>query len=317
MALTQHLQPRPHFPSWRDVPTGIYATETQLKTMDLPRRPGPPAATVQGYDGTGRRSVLTLYRVDQSEPTAASAAQLAAARRRADPAARVCADCGARPDRALIPSETHGRLCPVCWHIAGLRHRQAEARQDRDRATATAAGLLHPGHTHPLTVLHIDYCDRGRTPSGTSRSPAAARITVLDATGDTLTAPVLRLVPARAKGVPADAGDPQTGAQQLKQLLADRTVVIWCPEDLDPLAAGLRTLTAPWPLPDRQVHDLMSLTAAWRSEVTPDGDRPAPVPPGRADRMLYLLRQIAGTAAAQPGGDQLPAGLRPLPAGAR
>ncbi|MFJ5680735.1 hypothetical protein [Streptomyces sp. NPDC093097] len=45
--------PRPHFASWRDVPDGIYATETQLKTMDLPRRPGLPAATVKARDGAG------------------------------------------------------------------------------------------------------------------------------------------------------------------------------------------------------------------------------------------------------------------------
>ncbi|GGN47782.1 hypothetical protein GCM10011578_101540 [Streptomyces fuscichromogenes] len=32
---------------------------------------------------------------------------------------RVCADCGARPDRAPIGTESHGALCPVCWDIRG------------------------------------------------------------------------------------------------------------------------------------------------------------------------------------------------------
>ncbi|WP_406378590.1 hypothetical protein [Streptomyces sp. NBC_01618] len=46
---------RPHFVSWRDVPAGIYATATQLKTMDLPRQPGPPAAC-------GEQHYVTLHR---------------------------------------------------------------------------------------------------------------------------------------------------------------------------------------------------------------------------------------------------------------
>ncbi|WP_369267949.1 hypothetical protein, partial [Streptomyces harbinensis] len=79
MAAPDQPSPRPHFASWREVPDGVYATETQLKTMDLPRRPGPPAATVKGVDGIGRRTTITLYRIDQSVPTAATAAQLAAA----------------------------------------------------------------------------------------------------------------------------------------------------------------------------------------------------------------------------------------------
>lgn len=49
---TTTAPPRPRFESWRDVPDGIYATETQLKTMDLPRRPGPPTATVKARGGT-------------------------------------------------------------------------------------------------------------------------------------------------------------------------------------------------------------------------------------------------------------------------
>jgi hypothetical protein len=312
MAAAVQRTERPHFPSWRDVPEGVYATETQLKTMDLPRRPGPPAATVKGYDGTGRRAILTLYRVDQSEPTAATAAQLAAARRRSDPAARVCADCGARPDRALSVTESDGPLCPACLHIAILRHRQAEARTDRARAVAMATSLLRPDRERPLAVVHVDYADRGLTPSGARRPPAAARVTVLDSVGDVLTAPLLRLVSARAKGVPPEAVDPQAGAGELKQLLADRTVLIWRREDLDGLATGLLKQGAPWPFPDpaRHVCDLMSLTAGWRCEVNPTGQRLAPVPPGRADRMLYLLRQIAADTAAQPDV------LHALPAGA-
>ncbi|MFE9644265.1 hypothetical protein ACFYO0_09030 [Streptomyces sp. NPDC006365] len=82
MAVTQLPAPQPYFTSWRDVPTGICATAAQLKTMDLPRQPGPPAATVDGQDGIGRSMTITLYRIDQPLPTASTAAQLVAARAR-------------------------------------------------------------------------------------------------------------------------------------------------------------------------------------------------------------------------------------------
>lgn len=285
---------RPHFTAWRDVPNGVYATATQLKAMDLPRRPGPPAATVDGQDGIGRSTVLTLYRIDQSTPTTSTAAQLAAARARSGNAgqAGVCADCGARPDRAPIATEADGALCPACWHIRGLRHLQQEAARSRAAAVQSARSLLRPS-SRPLGVLHVDYTERGRTPSGTRRSPAAAQITVLGANGLVLAAPLLRLVSARAKGVPDGADDPCSGAEALTALLSGLTVLIWRHRDLDDLSSGLRSQGAPWFLPSGQVREMALLTSAWRGEVTPDGHRPAAVPPGRADRMLSLLQQIA------------------------
>lgn len=39
---------RPHFPTWRQVPEGVYATKTQLKGMDLPREPGPCGGECRG-----------------------------------------------------------------------------------------------------------------------------------------------------------------------------------------------------------------------------------------------------------------------------
>ncbi|MFK0121470.1 hypothetical protein [Streptomyces sp. NPDC090994] len=288
--------PRPHFGAWRDVPARIYATAAQLKTMDLPRQPGPPAATVDGWDGIGRKSTITLYRIDQSTPTASTAAQLAAARARSENfvRARVCADCGARPDRAPLATESYGALCPTCWHIRDLRQRQEEAARDRAAAVHTVRTLLRPG-SRPLGVLHVDYTERGHTPAGTRRSPAAAKVTVIDANGQLLADPLLRLVSARAKGVPDGAGAPVPGADALTALLSQRTVLVWSYRDLDDLAAGLRSQDAAWSLPSGHVHEMARLTAAWRSEVTPDGDRPAAVAPGRADRMLYLLHQIADT----------------------
>ncbi|WP_128380442.1 hypothetical protein [Streptomyces cavernae] len=292
---------RPHFVSWRDVPTGIYATATQLKTMDLPRQPGPPAATVDGLDGIGRNTTITLYWVDQSVPTASTAAQLAAIRARSENSVRlrVCADCGARPDRAPIATDSYGALCPTCWHIRGLRRRQEEAAVDRAAAVQTARDLLRPS-SRSLGVLHVDYTERGHTPSGIRRSPAAARVTVLGANGEVLADPLLRLVSARAKGIPDGsldgAGDPGPGAEMLAATLSTLTVLVWQRRDLEGLAAGLHLQGAAWILPSHEhVHEMAWLTTAWRCEVTPDGERPMPVAPGRADRMLYLLRQIADT----------------------
>ncbi|MEU2688922.1 hypothetical protein ABZ654_34600 [Streptomyces hygroscopicus] len=297
MAVTQHSASRPHFTPWRDVPTGIYATAAQLKTMDLPRQPGPPAATVDGQDGIGRRTTITLYRIDQSLPTAATAAQLAAARARSENSvrARVCADCGARPDRAPIATESYGALCPTCWHIRGLRQRQEEAARERATAVRTVRSLLRLSNP-PLGVPHVDYTERGHTPAGTRRSPAAAKVTVIDANGVVLAEPLLRLVSARAKGIPPGAGDPVSGADVLAAILSQLTVLIWRYRDLDDLSAGLRSQGATWFLPtDGHVHEMSRLATAWRGEVTLDGERPVAVAPGCADQMLYLLNQIADT----------------------
>ncbi|MFE5118290.1 hypothetical protein [Streptomyces sp. NPDC056669] len=294
MAVTQHAASRPHFTSWRDVPTGIYATAAQLKTMDLLRQPGPPAATVDGQDGIGRRTTITLYRIDQSAPTASTAAQLDAARARSENSvrARVCADCGARPDRAPIAKESYGALCPTCWHIRGLRQRQTEAARERAAAARTARNLLRHS-SRPLGVLHVDYTERGHTPAGTRRSPSAAKVTVIGANGLVLAEPLLRLVSARAKGIPPGAGDPVSGADVLAAILSQLTVLIWRYRDLDDLSAGLHSQGATWSLPSGHVREMALLATAWRGEVTQDGERPMAVAPGRADRMLYLLQQIA------------------------
>ncbi|MFE9347989.1 hypothetical protein [Streptomyces olivaceus] len=210
--------------------------------------------------------------------------------------ARVCADCGARPDRAPIATESYGALCPACWHIRGLRQQQEEAARERAGAARIARGLLRAPKNRPLGVLHVDYTERGHTPAGTRRSPSAAKVTVIGADGLVLAEPLLRLVSPRAKGIPDGASDPVQGAEVLAAILSQLTVLIWRYRDLDDLSAGLRAQGATWPLPTGQhVHEMCRLATAWRGEVTPHGDRPVAVAPGRADRMLYLLTQIADT----------------------
>ncbi|WP_285442768.1 hypothetical protein [Streptomyces sp. ISL-12] len=68
-----------------------------------------------------------------------------------------------------------------------------------------AARALLRHSSRPLAVLHVDYTERGHTPSGTRRSPAATRVTVLGTNGLVITDPLLGLVSARAKVVPDGA----------------------------------------------------------------------------------------------------------------
>jgi hypothetical protein len=122
---------------------------------------------------------------------------------------------------------------------------------------------------------------------------AAARITVLGANGLVLTDQLVRLAGARARGIPEGAVDPHIAADSLATALSGLTVLVWEHRDLEDLAAALHTLGAPWPLPEGHVHELLPLTTAWRAEITPEGPQPRAAAPGRADRMLYLLEQIA------------------------
>lgn len=299
-----HTPPRPslpHYTSWRDVPDGVYATATQLKQLDLPRTPGPRAATVDGYDGLDRRTRLDLYRLDEAIPTSATAAQLASARARST-TPRTCEDCGARPDHALIPARA-GHLCRACHHIHKLRTQQANAATRRAWAQDEVATLL-AATSHPLAALHVDYTWRGTTPSGTRRPPSAATLTALNTSGTTLTACTVRLVGLRSRGIPDGALDPADGAQRLSDALSGHSVAVWDFADLQPLRDSFARQKALWPLPDHShwtavadrpsTYTVRDLVLDWRGAFTPTGNTEFPLHPGRADRLLYLLHEMAG-----------------------
>lgn len=282
-----------HYDSWSDVPPDTFLTRTQLAELDLPRRPGPLAATVGGYDFRDKKATIDLYRVDESTPSPASARQLAAARRRAPdaPDPRTCTDCGAHPELPVTVYQDSARLCRTCTHIRALRTTQTTAAAARAHAAELAAGLLADDR---LAVLHIELTDRGTTPSGVRRTPSAARAVILDGTGRLLTDTTVRLIGPRSAGIPDDATDPETAAPALSEALAGRRILHWAHTGSGPLRQAVRGV---FPTAHATLHDLHDLTIRWRGDIDfrTRQTRPA-IPPGRADRMLYLLHQIAAHA---------------------
>ncbi|MFD5084369.1 hypothetical protein ACFWOG_17235 [Kitasatospora sp. NPDC058406] len=281
----------PVYTWWGEVPTHL-ATRTRLAELDLPRQPaGPARATIDTRNALGKKATFDLYDVRESIPTQASAAQLAAAAaRRTKP--RTCQDCGAHPDTPCTQSADGRALCDTCAHIDRLRARQQEAAADSRQAAASAVGLLDDEH---LVVLAVDYTPGEPTAAGTPRPPAAARITVLDRDGATLHDRTLRLTGPRTPGAPAHAIDPAPALADLTNLLAERTVVLWTPGDLDPLHDALRRLKLTTALlPEGRVNSLRPAATQWRADLDPrTGEPRRPTPPGTADRLLLLLRRVA------------------------
>ncbi|MFF8423174.1 hypothetical protein [Streptomyces sp. NPDC015680] len=291
---------------WGEVPTGTYMTKSQLQRLTLPRQPGGPVrATVEGRDGAGRRGTFDLYLVTESEPTSATAAQLAAAAARRTTADRMCDECGARPDRPCTPWGDTGRpLCQTCAHIERLRTAQRQATERRAHVQREAAELLD----QDLAVLHVTYTDRGTTPSGRRRPPSAAHVTALAPTGETLIDTRPRLVPPRSKGIPDETVDPELAAEEIRTALDGKTVVAWSGHVLTDLSTALRDLKISWPVPTGygRRHDLFQMTLAWRGDIDPKTGKPrVPIAPDRADRMLHLLHEMAGaTGQARPAPNQ-------------
>lgn len=290
--MTEGMQIR-RFSYWGELPANTYMTKTQLKDLDLPRQPGGPVrATVEGRDGAGRRDTFDLYLISESVPTSASAAQLAAAAARRTTGTRVCEQCGSRPELPCTQVDAW-LLCQACAHIERLRAAQRQAGEVRDHVQRRAARLLDDGD---LAVVHITYTDRGTTDASKRRTPSAAHVAALGADGTVLVDVELRIVASRSKGIPDGAADPDQAADAIRSALADKRVLVWASDVLKDLIQGLAGLGVSWPFPsghDRR-HELRQMVMAWRGDLNPKtGTVRVPIPPGRADRMLYLLQQIA------------------------
>ncbi|MCX5098191.1 hypothetical protein [Streptomyces sp. NBC_00439] len=103
-------------------------------------------------------------------------------------------------------------------------------------------------------------------------------------------------MPPRSQGIPEDAVDPEPAAEEIRAALAPATVVVWT-DARGALSAGLTGLGILGPVPSGygRRHDLRQMTAAWRGDIGAQTGAPRmPVAPGRADRMLYLLHEMAG-----------------------
>lgn len=280
-----------HYQAWADVPPNMFLTQTQLGQLDLPRKPGPVRATVKGYDGTGRKITIGLHLITESTPTASTPKQLTAARNSSN--RRTCTECGAHPDQPCTAYQDGPVLCRACAHVRALRLLQQEAAKMRTQAARLAAELLADPR---LTVVHVALTDRGTTPAGAKRSPAAAHLVALNATGTTLVDVTVRLIGPRSKDVPAGAVAPEDAAAPLLAALDGRILAIWSGEGAGPIAEAVRRVGIPSPFPSGygRHHDLREIVQRWRGDIDPvtRSWRP-PVSPGRADRMLYLLQQIA------------------------
>lgn len=290
-----------HFSSWSDVPAGVYLTKTQLAQLDLPRRPGEVAAWVDGYDYRDKKAEIDLYRVDESVPSPATGRALTAARARTDaPDPRLCTSCGAHPELPVTVYQDGDRLCRACVHIRQLQTVQREFSVRRATAATRAAELLADERT---MVVHVELTLRGTTPSGTQRPPSAAHLIALDTAGRGLIDTTVRLVGPRSAGIPAGAISPDDAAPAVREALAGRRLVRWGYDALAPLAEAFRR--AHWsdvlPAGYGTEPTLLDLTMNWRGDI--DHRNRAVrgiIPPGRPDRMLYLLQQIAASAPDQP-----------------
>ncbi|WP_435601306.1 hypothetical protein [Streptomyces sp. C10-9-1] len=290
--------PVPHYNGWSAVPPGIYMTRTQLADLDLPRTPGPVAATVTGYNWRGKEDTFDLHRIDQSTPTSATPRQLAASRARSKQDPRTCTDCGAHTEHPCAPYADGALLCLACLHIHSLRASQQQAAISQAEARRTAAELLADPS---LAVVHLSLTDRGLTPSGAQRSPSAVHLVAVDATNSTLIDTTVRLVGPRSKGIPESALAPEDAAGPVTAALDGRRVVHW--DAASALSELYRVLRAAGgELTPARPRDLRTLTFAWRADLDPRTSMHRHItPPGRADRLLYLLQQIAAPAATPPG----------------
>lgn len=297
--MTQQPDGIRRFGSWSAVPDGTYLTKTQLAGLDLPRRPGPLAATVEGRDFRDKKLTIDLYRVDESTPSPASVRQLTAARSRTGgPDTHRCSTCGAHPERPCVLYRDGARLCQACELVRDLSDVQRAQAADRAHAAGMAVEMLTDGR---LAIVSTEFTHRGTTPSGTRRSPAAARLTAIDVTGRSLLDVTVRLVGKRTAGVPEGALAPEDAAVPVRDAIANRVLLTWGNDTLGPIRQALcsRGWSEALPTGYGAYRDLQMLTARWRSDVDPRTRRlRGAIAPGRADRMLYLLQQIAADAPA-------------------
>jgi hypothetical protein len=291
MTTTPDIPAEPvRYHSWSDVPD-TFLTKTLLAKMDLPRRPGGPVrARVDGEDMPGHKAVLDLYALAESVPSPASIRQLEAARARGSDNTRRCTHCSAKPELPCTVYEDGQALCRACRHIRRLRTTQTDAAQHT--AAERAAALLAREN---LAIVHVEITERGTTPAGARRPPSAARVVALGPHGASLCDVTMRLVGPRSAGIPTGAVSPQDAAARLA-VLTDRVLLEWEGGTLAPVSGPLRAAgrTTPFPTGYGTHHALRPLALAWRADIDPRTRRHRPpTPPGRADRMLWLLQQIA------------------------
>lgn len=275
----------PHYTGWGSVPSNL-ASATRLRELDLPRQPGPVAATVEGGDYRGKSNVFELYNVHTSPPTTATAKQLeaAAARRKFSE----CAECGAHPDTGL--SQVTGR-CDACLHIEQIRKAQAEAQRRRANIAQWAAQHLHDPNA---LVAWLDDHTPAPTSSRPKRDPVAHTLTLITPQGKQVLRITFRLpaVGPRVRAVPADASSYDEAAQAVAAL-GPRYFVAWNHNVLWRLVRMSTGKDRSYTGSEGAEMDIRLLW--WRGDVDPrrPGHPRAAIAPGNAERLALLLRRMA------------------------
>ena len=317
MTDTKTGKPPTHYEGWWEVPAGLLLA-SQLAAMDLPRIPGGPAAGIvqaENWHAYGRDDNFRLYRLSESLPSSASAAQLEAAdAKRIRNRVYWCEECGAWSEQAL-PRYPLGdlllngiearHLCGCCRHITRLTGYQAYYAARRAQSIAWAARMAAPGAALAVTASEIRPAAPHRRASGT-RSPASPSWPSTSPTAaKPSTPPCCASPPARCQ----DQGDAGPRARRGQAARRHRRPHA----DLLARAAvgALRPILAPNSRHTRLGEEAQTRVTNWRSDLDVRiGHLRVATDPGRPDRLALLIRRIAagapdGTALhGQEGGDR-------------
>lgn len=154
-----------------------------------------------------------------------------------------------------------------------------------------------------LAVMWVELTEAEPTGSGRAGPPLAGRVQVADESGRVLEDVLVRLAGPRTRGAPADAVVAGEGTARIARVLQGRQRLVWGP--LKDVTARLEVLGHParldpalavpsghgilWP------DDTVSRYAQWCGELDPaTGRLRTPWPPRSADRLWYVLTQMAG-----------------------
>lgn len=290
------------YEGWWEVPDGLLLA-SQLAAMDLPRIPGGQVAGIvhaENWHAHGRDDAFRLYRLGESLPSTASAAQLEAAdAKRTHNRVYRCEECGAFSEQALPRYPLDDRLlknieprylCRCCRHITRLTGYQAHYGARRVAAVGWAAKMAAPGAALAVTAAEVR--PEGTTPSGKRHPITGIAVLAFDIADGrkVFDATVLRR-PAKTGARLKGQLDPETGAKKLRAAIEGRTLIGWRTEDLEPLrpilAPNSGRHTALGEGAQTQVTD-------WRGDLdVRSGRLRGATSPGRPDRLALLIRRMA------------------------
>ncbi|MEY9904367.1 hypothetical protein ABIA35_000573 [Catenulispora sp. MAP12-49] len=300
------------YEGWWEVPDGLLLA-SQLAAMDLPRIPGGEAAGIvhaENWHAHGRDDAFRLYRLAESLPSTASAAQLEAAdAKRTRNRVYRCEECGAFSEQALpyyplddqlLKNITPRYLCRCCRHITRLTGYQAHYGARRAAAARWAAKMAASGAA--LAVHAAEVRPEGTTASGKRYPITGIAVLAFDiADGRKVFDAMVLRRPVKTGAKVKGQLDPEPGAAKLRAAIDGRTLIGWLAEDMEPL----RPILAP--NSGRHIalgQDAQTRVTDWRGDLdVRSGRLRGATSPGRPDRLALLIRRMA-VGADRPGEDK-------------